>query len=163
MRIVWVLISLAASIATASAADDPFAPLRLFQGEWNVMPSDRAKSAAPDSTVNQCVQIGAYFACQQTVNGKTDALIVFVAGGPKGYYKMRPVQPDGSSPSMAESLTVSGKRWTYRWDDREHGRAVHYRNVNTFNGNDGIHYEVAQSLDGINWKVTASGDERRVK
>ncbi|MEO8926696.1 MAG: hypothetical protein ABI306_05980, partial [Caulobacteraceae bacterium] len=75
-------IALAAASAlgaghAVAAADDPYAPLKLYDGAWIVTSSD-GKTTRLD---NHCAKTGLFFACEQVVNGKPAALVVFLPQG----------------------------------------------------------------------------------
>lgn len=129
---------------------DPYAPLRHYDGTWIAVGGD--KGAPPKTTriANICRQTGAYFNCQQTVNGKLSNLIVLQA-----------VLPDGHATGRGE-LTIAGPLWTYLNHGDENGVAVLYRTTNRFTDNSHIHYEMSQSRDGgKTWITTGGGDEHR--
>src|SRR5487761_2215768 len=138
--------TLALTTAThARAATDPCAPLRLYEGAWQVT---RAKPAdkKPDRLANDCAQVGRYFACQQTVNGKPGALVVFIPDSVAGQYHNQVVLPDGAALGPPGTLLIAGEHWTYLGQPDPKG--VRYRTTNVFHGRDHIHFEVAQSGDG---------------
>jgi hypothetical protein len=154
----WIIL-LAAFVAAAEP-QDPYAPLRLYQGSWNVTRHEKAQTIT-DSLVNACSQIGLYYACQQTVNAKTAALVVFIPDGNSGHYFTHAVLPDGHSPGRGE-LTITGSHWVYLGhSDDPGGKTTWYRTTNDFAGKDRIHFESAQSTDGKTWTVTGDGDDIR--
>lgn len=142
------------------AGDTTFAPLWLYQGAWHVTRGDAKPGAKPDELVNQCALVGKYFTCQQTVNGKTGNLLVFVAAGKPGDYYTQNITPEGRATGRA-NLQISGDQWTYSstWD--QGGKTIYYRTTNKFTGKDKIHFEQAESDDGKDYKVTGTGDELR--
>lgn len=156
----WLL--LLALVLPAAAAQDPYAPLRLYGGSWAVTRHEKATGkSATDSLVNACSQIGQYFACQQTVNGKTAALVVFIPDGNGGHYFTHAVLPDGHSPGRGE-LTITGNHWVYLGhSDQADGKTMWYRTTNDFQSKDRIHFESAQSADGKTWTVMSDGDDTR--
>ncbi len=159
-----------ATIATARAADtvDAYAPLRLYEGAWQVTQTTPADKK-PDRLVNDCAQIGRYFACQQTVNGTPGALVVFIPdamqshmqghGAMLGRYHTQDVLPDGAAHGPPGTLTIAGDHWTYL--GQPDAKGVRYRTINIFSGRDRIHFESARSTDGKTWTVTMAGDETR--
>ncbi len=148
---------------TPVATMDPYAPLRLYDGSWTVTMHDATSGkTTTDSLLNACHFFGKYFACQQTVNGKVGALVVFVPRDTPGHYYTQPVLPDGSATGRSEltiELTVGGSHWVYLGHDEENGKTTWYRTTNDFTGTDRIHFEQATSPDGEAWTVTGSGDE----
>ena len=139
-------------------ATDSYAPLRLYEGTWQVTQTTPA-GRQPDRLVNDCAQIGHYFACQQTVNGKPGPLVVFIPEIVPGHYHTQVVLPDGTALGPSGSLTIAGDRWTYLGQPSAKG--VRYRTINVFSGHDRIHFESARSTDGKTWTVTMAGDETR--
>jgi hypothetical protein len=148
------------SHAQDSPPDSEYAPLRLYQGAWEITPKSAAAGAKPDHLQNQCDRIGKYFACQQTVNGKVSALVIFIPAGKSGHYFTQAVMAEGGAGGRGE-LEIAGDDWTYLGKDEENGKTTYYRTTNHFTGKDHIHFEQAESSDGKNWTVKGSGDETR--
>ena len=142
----------------AQGATDPYAPLRLYKGTWQVTQTTPA-GKQPDRLVNDCARIGRYFACQQTVNSKPGALVVFIPDAAPGHYHTQIVLPDGAALGPPGMLTIAGDHWTYL--GQPDAKGVRYRTVNVFSGRDRIHFESARSTDGKTWTVTMAGDETR--
>jgi len=69
--------------------------------------------SVPDTLSNHCEEFTKYFACQQTVNGKVGALIVFVYGGKTGHYNTQALLPDGAAQGRGD-LLIEGQRWTFQ-------------------------------------------------
>lgn len=142
----------------AQGAADPYAPLWLYEGAWQVAQTTPA-GRKPDRLVNDCARIGRYFACQQTVNGKPGALVVIIPDTVPDHYHTQIVLPDGAALGPAGTLTLAGDHWTYLGEPDAKG--VRYRTINVFSGHDHIHFESARSTDGKTWTVTMAGDETR--
>jgi hypothetical protein len=136
------------------AAADPYAALRMYDGTW--------KAQNGDQLVDQCALVGTYFVCQQTVNGKVGALLVFVPKGTPGDFYTQNILPEGWATGRGE-LHIDGNRWTYSSKSEKDGKVTYHRTVNTFTGTDAIHSESAESTDGEHWTVTPTGDLVRVK
>src|ERR1700759_49007 len=67
----------------ASDTSDPFRPLEIYNGEWNVRalhPWSGAAAGSVDHLLSRCSRFVRYFACEQTVNGKPTSLIVYTVG-----------------------------------------------------------------------------------
>lgn len=154
-----VFLSLIATLLlqAASAPQDVYTPLWLYNGTWRVT---RNNSAAPEELANQCALIGTYFACHQTVNGAPSELLIFVPAKTAGKYFTQSVNPEGRAGGRGE-LEISGDKWVFSstWDAG--GRTVYYRTTNTFSGKDRIHFEQAESGNNRDWTVKATGDEVR--
>ncbi len=151
-------VASAASPVQGSAADPVYAPLWLYDGMWQMSSAAGAKG---DILLNQCGVTGKYFACQQTVNGKLAALIIFIPTEKAGHYLTQAVLPDGRAMGRGE-LEIDGGHWTYHSKDEEDGKMFYHRTINTFTGKDRIHYELSASPDGEHWTTGMSGDEVRV-
>jgi hypothetical protein len=154
------LLALACSISSLSADDPVYAPLWLYQGSWIVTPKNLTTGASPDQLTNDCALAGKYFACQQTVNGKVAALLVFIPTDTPEHYFTNALLPDGHAGGRGE-LEISGDHWTYMGKSEGGGKTSYHRTRNSFTGKDHIHYEQGESADGVNWTVTGSGDEVR--
>jgi hypothetical protein len=136
--------------------DSAYAPLWLYKGSWEV----KAVGAKADKLTNDCNLIGKYFGCQQTVNGRLSALIIFIPADKPGHYYTQAVLPEGWAVGRGE-LEIEGDHWTYHSKETENGKTTYYRTTNLFSGKDNIHFELSESSDGEHWKVTKSGDEVR--
>ena len=159
----WILLIgmiSSASLVTvrATTTTDVYAPLRLYEGAWQVTQTMPAPKK-PDRLINDCAQIGRYFACQQTVNGKPGPLVVFIPDTPPGTYHTQIVLPDGAALGPPGTLTIAGERWTYL--GKPDAKGVRYRTINVFSGRDRIHFVTARSPDGKTWTVTMAGNEMR--
>ena len=140
-------------------ADNPYAPLMLYNGTWQVTRKDSAK---PDMLVNQCAKTGRFFTCDQSVNGAPSALLVFIPRADKpGQYYTQNIRPEGRATSRAD-LAINGDVWTFlsNWDSS--GHTIYYRTVNTFVSRTRIKYEQSESSNNKDWTVTNSGEETRV-
>jgi hypothetical protein len=153
-----IMVLMLAFLAGQADSVDSYAPLRLYDGAWSVTMHDDSGKSTTDSLVNDCHLFGRYFACQQTVNGKVGALVVYVPGEMPGHFYIQNVLPDDQAVGRGE-LTVEGSRYTYAGHD---GSSTHWwRTTNEFTGKDRIHFEQAASTDGKTWTTTVSGDEIR--
>ena len=144
--------------AHAQAKADPFADLRLYHGAWTVTAQD-ASGTHTDHLRNQCTAMDAYYACQQTLNGKAIALVVFVPAGP-GQFGVNNILPDGQATGRTR-LTITGSRWVYASQSTANGHTTYYQTINTITSPASIHFVSRQSDDGHTWKVNLSGDEQR--
>lgn len=146
--------------APAFCADPAYRPLWLYQGSWTS--TDNKPGSAPIEThlKNDCAMAGKFFVCQQTVNGKPSALIVFIPAASPGSYYTQAVLPEGYAAGRGE-LRIDGDHWTYSGKEERDGKTIYSRTTNVFTGKDRIHYEQSESTDGKNWKVLGSGDEVR--
>ena len=157
-QFVQICVCLALSYPLQAAAD-PFVPLTLYTGTWQVGHSGGAK---PDMLVNQCTKTGHFYTCDQSVNAGPSALLVFIPRSEApGHYYTQNIRPEGRATSRAD-LEINGDTWTFlsNWDNS--GHTIYYRTVNTFSGRNHIKYEQSESVNGKDWKVTGGGEETRV-
>lgn len=148
--------------ASAFAANDSvYAPLRLYDGNWRVTRTNAPAGSKPDELNNQCLAIGKYFACQQTVNGGVSALLIFVPSDKPGHFFTQSVNTQGRALGRGD-LEITGNRWVFSssWD--QGGKTTYYQTINTFTGRDHIHFEQQESGNRTDWKTTSSGDDVRV-
>jgi hypothetical protein len=156
---IFTVLALTCVLAYAEA-DSAYGPLWLYKGNWEVKTSGAKTGTGADKLSNQCNLIGKYFGCQQTVNGKLSALILFIPADKPGHYYTQAVLPEGWAIGRGE-LEIEGDHWTYHSKATENGKTTYYRTTNLFSGKDNIHYELSESSDGEHWTVTKSGDEVR--
>jgi hypothetical protein len=116
---------------------------------------------------NHCAQVGEFFACNQFVNSKNMALVIFLPQHPLengGYaYRNQALQVEGDNAGTWSALEITGDRWVYSSDVTDKGKKIYWRTINVFSGPDKIHFEVQRSEDGTNWTTTMHGDEARAK
>jgi hypothetical protein len=154
-----------ATAAATPVTGDPYAPLQLYNGKWDIAPTAAGQELI--HIENHCVKTGLFFACEQIVNGKSEALVVFPplansSTGSAQEYRMEALNADASPAGEWSKLIIDGDRWVYSWESMEDGKKISWRNTNTFTGTDHIHYEI-QRLEGLNaWKTVKSGHENRV-
>src|SRR5271168_3662766 len=149
----------------ATAADDPYAPLRMLDGKWDILPTASAKDGM--HLENHCAKTGLFMSCEQVVNGKSAALVVFLPKAKTGnggeVYWTQGLLADASPAGEWSKLTIEGDRWVYSWESTDSGKKVFWRNINIFSGTDKIHFEITRSDDGSTWKMQKSGEEQRAK
>jgi hypothetical protein len=157
-------ISFGSARASSSASDDPYAPLKLYDGKWDVTTTIGGRGLV--HLENHCTRTGLFFVCEQMVNGNSQALVIFLpvaklAGGGEEYRNMG-LPADASSSGGWGKVTIDGDKWTYLWESGEVEKKVQWRNINQFSGTDKIHFEIQSSEDGTTWKTVKAGDEVRV-
>jgi hypothetical protein len=154
----------AAQGIVGAGAGDVYAPLKLYDGKWEIR---TAGADAVTRVENHCARTGLFYACEQSVDGKTAGLLIFLptakANGGGQEYRTQALSPDASPAGDWNKLTITGECWVYTWENSEGGKKTLWRNTNTFSGEDRIHFEIARSDDGTSWKTVKSGDEQRVK
>ena len=140
---------------------DPYTPLRLYQGTWSATQTSPRSEPATREIANDCAMVGRFFACQQTVNGKPGAMIIFVPAAAPGDYYTQAVVQEGLATGRGE-LHIEGDRWTYSSKAQRDGKTVYHQTTNVFTGRNHIHFEQLESPDGKKWTVTMSGEEVRI-
>lgn len=152
---------LIAFAALGQQGSNPYAPLRVYQGTWQVTHSGGAAATKPYTLVDQCAELGKYYACGQTVNGSAGSLIIFITHGANRFVTQT-IMPDGRAGGEV-ILDLSGDTWTYSSRRDEYGKTTFYRNVNVFTGRTKIHYVNEHSADQKNWTVDEEGDEVKTR
>lgn len=144
------------------AAGDVFAPLAVYNGTWTVRAEHPfAGGTGPDTLENHCTHGQAFFACEQIVNGKPAALVVFTVSKEPGKFDVDSILPNGHASSDTD-LFVKGDHWTYL-NNSDTGKP-RFRTENVFRDRDHIHFEQFESKDeGKTWTQTNQGDEVRVR
>lgn len=141
-----------------------FAPIRVYAGAWNMTSGPPTSTTAqPDLLVNHCTETTAFYNCEQVVNGKPAALVVFAPAGQPNHFYVQAVLPSGKAAGRTD-LLLDGDHWTYRstaTDDA--GKPIYYRTENLFTGPDRIHYEQYESADNQTWTRKSQGDESRTR
>ncbi len=145
-----------------AAANDAFAPLRVYDGRWTVHAQHSFSGGSGlDSLVNHCHGDQAFFTCEQVVNGKPAALMVFVPGKEPGKFDVDSITPNGHASSDTD-LFVKGEHWTFVTNN-DAGKPT-FRVENTFHGRDAIHFEMFSTGDGgATWTKVNEGDTLRDK
>ena len=159
-----LLVALLQNPPATQPAPDPFAPLAIYNGTWTVKaehPWSGATPGTPDRLVSKCQHFTQYFACEQTVNGKTLSLIVYTAGTSPGKLHTRFIVPDGQAGARGD-LTLDGNHWTYLDKPPAQLKGNWSRTENFLLDRDHIRFEEYESSDeGKTWTKTNSGTEER--
>ena len=147
--------------ASAASGQDAYAPLHLYEGSWALRRTGSDSTTKTTTIANACSRVGGYFACEQTVNGHKEGLLVFLPTEHPGHYLTQSLDANGN-PAGRSELEIDGDHWSYRSHDDRSDTAVWYRTTNTFTGRDRIHFEQSVSSDAVHWRVVGSGDETRI-
>ena len=151
------------SVPSHTAADDPYAPLRLYDGNWQFEMTD-GKDVSHMHISNHCEKTGLFFVCEQVIDGKPSNLVVFLPAGTSAgtqNYRTQGLSTDARRPRDWGNLEISGNRWVYSSEETDGGSKVYWRIINIFSGPDKIHFEVQHSTDSKTWETKQSGEERR--
>jgi len=99
-------------IMTRSADRDPYQPLKLYDGTWQVRMAGADKR--PDTLVDHSGHTGIFFSCQQQLNGETRALVIFLPTGATSpgalEYRTLVARPDSMKRDDWEHLVIEGGR-----------------------------------------------------
>lgn len=164
--IMFAALLAASSYAAAADAPSPLDRLNIFAGTWK---SDTQTFKTPYSEegsssytlVNQCWKAGAFFVCNQSVDGVSRTMLVFSYKGGDTYKEVA-VSADSGMGSNG-TLLVDGGVWTFPGETHKLGQVVYFRTVNIYDGNDSLDYREEYSNDQQNWTLMAKGHESRVK
>ena len=159
-----LLFAVIQNAAGVQPAPDPFAPLTVYDGTWTVQAEHPWSGGAPstlDHLVSRCQRFTLYFACEQTVNGKTQALLVYTASSSPGKLHSRFIAPDGLAGGRGD-LTLNGNHWTYLDKPPVPLKGNWSRVENFILDHDHIRFEEYESADeGKTWTKTNFGTEER--
>jgi hypothetical protein len=112
---------------------------------------------------SQCNSFALYFACEQTVNGKPQALIVYTVGEAPGRFNTRTIAPNGLAGARGE-LTINDNHWTYLDKPPANLKGPWSRVENTIVDSNHIRFEEYESIDeGKSWRQTNAGAEERIQ
>src|SRR5665213_2514864 len=99
------------AVLAVAPAPDPFAPLALYNGTWTVHAQHSFSGApGPDTLVNHCTLGTAFYSCEQIVNGKAAALVVFTLSSEPGKFAVDNIFPNGRA-SSGTDLFIHGDHW----------------------------------------------------
>ena len=152
----WLLMMMFSSAA--------FAPLKVYDGTWTIVSTHTAAGdGRPDTLVNHCTEGTGFYTCEQLINGKSLALLVFTATDDPTKFHSQPVLSNGVAAGISD-LIIVGDHWTFLSSGTDsNGRQIFYRTENIFSGRDKIHFELYQSGDNKTWVKNNQGDEVRVQ
>jgi len=160
-----LLFALVQNASAGQPVADPFAPLAVYNGTWTVHaehPWGGGPAGSVDHLVSRCEHFTAYFACEQTVNGKVQGMLVYTAGDAAGKLHSRLISPEGLAAGRGD-LTLDGNHWTYLDKPAATLKGNWSRTENFIIDHDHIRFEEYESADGgKSWTKTNSGTEERV-
>jgi len=159
-----VLAAPLANAAEKNAAEvDTFAR---YAGTWkmqlNYVESAHSKARVESMTVaNDCWRSDFFYVCNQIIDGKSRALIVFFYDPVAKRYGSYPIAV-GADTVHPATVVVDEKSITFPYDMQDNGKTVHMRIVNTFTTPDTLDFKQEYSEDGQKWVTMATGVEHRV-
>lgn len=150
-------------VAAMMWAAEPFSALTVYDGGWTVTGAKTmAGPGKADALMNHCSRTEAYYACEQVVNGKPMALMVFTATEDANKFHTQIVLPNGYSTGRGD-LTLAGDHWTFLGKDVEGDKTTYFKTENIIKDHDHIHFDQFESADGTTWVKKNEGDEVRTK
>jgi hypothetical protein len=164
------LLAFAAGLSLAGSAAPAEKPagidaIRAYEGTWDITIDhfDTAQSKASHEKTalrNDCWKSGAYFACNQYVDGDSKVLLVFTYNQSKNEYTSYQI-PQGGGESGSGRLLIEGNVWTFPWQVGEEGKTTYFRVVNVFAAPDTIEFRQEFSTDQAHWTLMAKGTEHK--
>lgn len=140
-------------IATPALAADPYDALTAMDGHWRVTTG----SGRTETVDNACSRTGLFFVCEETVQGKPAALVVF---RPKDReegklaYRVQTLTAGGDRPGPWQDLVIDGTTWTISAADHQPGRKT--RTVVTHSGPDFMRVEVQSEGKDETWSTVST-------
>ena len=167
MRMSCLLLIVLPAAAAAAAPPQGLDRLAAYAGSWDTamthLDTPYSKAGSERHRLdNDCWRSDTFYACRQSVDGKSQALLVFTYDAAQDRYASYPVVP-GSDRAHAGVLLIHGREWVFPWDGTEQGKTTHYRVVNTWSSPDSIEFRQEYSADGKTWTTMATGHETRIR
>ncbi len=162
----WVCIAIMCC-GCAAAGQTGVEKIEAYQGTWKIetehLDTRFSKAGKESSTLrNDCWRSAGFFVCDQFVNGESKALIAFTYDPKDEIFHSYSV-PAGGEGGGGGKLVIKGNVWTFPWEQKEDGKTVYFRVVNTFTDAGTIEYRQEFSEDQQHWTVTARGTEKKQK
>ena len=110
---------------------------------------------------NDCWKSGAYYACNQFVDGESKTLLIFTYNDKDKMYTTYQI-PQGGAAAGSGKLQIVGNIWTFPWQVTMGESTMYFHVVNVFTGTDRIDYAQEFSSDNVHWNAMARGSETRV-
>jgi hypothetical protein len=153
--------------ASAASAAEGLDKMAVLTGTWKTdsqqFDTDFSKAGRDTSTLrNDCWRSGEFYACDQYVNGKSKALIVFSFSASDGTYNTYAIR-SGGAPASSGKLKIDGDTWTYQNPQDADSQSPYFRTVNVFEDDSKIHFSVEFTRDNQHWVTMNEGVETRQK
>ncbi|HEY3644577.1 MAG TPA: hypothetical protein VGM16_04495 [Gammaproteobacteria bacterium] len=159
---------LASSLALGADAPAPTAldRLNVFAGTWksdiqNFKTPYSEESSGSSTLVNQCWKTGAFFVCNQSVDGVSRTMLVFSFKGGDTYKEVAVSAESGVGSNGI--LLIDGGVWTFPAESHKYGQVTYFRTVNIYSGNDSLDFREEYSTDQQTWTLMSKGHETRVR
>jgi len=169
MKTLLPVLTLAVSslaIAADAPAPSPLDRLAVFAGTWK---SESETFATPYSEagsssytlVNQCWKTGAFFVCNQSVDGASRSMLVFTYKDGDTYNEA--AIPAAGGHANNGTVVIDAGVWTFPGTSHKYGQVTYFRTVNIYSGNDNLDYREEYSEDQQTWTLMAKGHETRIR
>ncbi len=137
-----------------------------YAGTWKVQGEHFAtaysQAGKEEKTLrNDCWRSGAYYACNQFVDGESKVLLIFTYNDKEKMFTTYQI-PQGGAAAGSGKLQIAGNIWTFPWQVTMGETTIYFRVVNVFTGADRIDYAQEFSPDNVHWNAMAKGSETRV-
>lgn len=159
------LVASGLSMAADTPAASPLDRLAVFAGTWKseseTFETPYSKEGSSTTTlVNQCWKAGAFFVCNQSVNGVSATMLVFTFKGGDTFNEAAIQAATGQANNG--TLVIAGGVWTFPGVSHKLGQTTYYRNVNIYSDNNNLDYREEYSTDQQTWTLMAKGHESRI-
>jgi hypothetical protein len=168
MRILVFVAALLAAApgVTADVPQSDLDRLAVFAGTWKSEAENYdtiySKAGTVSSTlVNQCWKTGAFFLCNQSVNGISRVMLVFSYKGGDTYWLS--YVPADTGRAVSGTVIIDGGVWTYPGQQTHLGQVTYFRNVQIFSDNDNLDFREEFSSDNEHWTLMSKGHETRIR
>lgn len=137
-----------------------------YAGTWKMqltyVESAHSKARTESMTVkNDCWHSDNFYVCNQIIDDKSRALIVFFYDPVAKRFGSYPLAVGADTVHPANVL-VDERSITFPYDMQDNGKTVHMRIVNKFTAADTLEFRQEYSDDGQKWVTMATGTEHRV-
>jgi len=166
--LLFAVVVLVSSFAAAADTSSPTGldRLNIFAGTWKsesqTFKTPYSEEGSSTTTlVNQCWKAGAFFVCNQSVNGVSASMLVFTYKGGDTFSEAAVQVATGQANNG--TLMIAGGVWTFPGVSHKLGQVTYFRVVNIYSDNDHLDYREEFSTDQQNWTLMAKGHETRVR
>lgn len=140
--------------------------IQAYAGVWKTeiehLETAHSKASRERSVLhNSCWKSGAYYACNQYVDGDSKILLVFTYDAKENAYNSYQIPQSGGEAGHGR-LLIDGNVWTFPWQTNEGGTTTYFRVVNVFTGSSSIEFRQEFSADKAHWTLMAKGQETKI-
>ncbi|MGH8372843.1 MAG: hypothetical protein ACRETO_08930 [Gammaproteobacteria bacterium] len=162
-----LLFGLMAPLVQAASLPAGLDKLAAYAGTWQTESKSfvtaYSKAGQQHATLqNDCWRSGDFYACHQSVDGKSAALVVFLYNIKTDTYITHAIPADGGAASDG-ILSIKSNTWTFPWQSSEQGKPVYFHVINVFTDRNHIEYRQEFSRDNRHWTVMTKGRDIRMQ